>query len=270
MKDEKAIAVVDTTPQSDALATVFGGATETPARAQPLADRLRAVVEQCSLSISLDGRPHVRVEGWLALGAMLGLAVREASIVEHDNGSWYEATVEVVHLRDGRVISRASAECGRGERHWHVRRVFDKKARQWVEREVPAYARRSMAITRAAGKALRLTLGWIVPLAGYAATPAEEVEDIADILSREPELAPARRGAQQPHKPHKPHQPEQRGFSAEYRAKIVRRIRELERTLHEGGIHVDPLPEGDLDNADLDELIAHGQQLKNMLESRTL
>jgi hypothetical protein len=42
----------------------------------------------------------------------------------------------------------------------------------------PEYARRSMAVTRAAGKAYRLTLAWIMALAGFESTPAEEMDGI--------------------------------------------------------------------------------------------
>ena len=35
----------------------------------------------------------------------------------------------------------------------------------------------SMAQTRALGKAYRMALGWIMKMAGYEATPAEEMPD---------------------------------------------------------------------------------------------
>ena len=41
----------------------------------------------------------------------------------------------------------------------------------------PRYARRSMAQTRATGKACRLAFSWIMALAGYEPTPAEEMPD---------------------------------------------------------------------------------------------
>lgn len=40
----------------------------------------------------------------------------------------------------------------------------------------PRFARRSMALTRATGKACRLALSWIMALAGYQSCPAEEME----------------------------------------------------------------------------------------------
>ena len=40
------------------------------------------------------------------------------------------------------------------------------------------YAVASMAQTRAVGKAFRMKLGWLLKIAGYEATPAEEMDTI--------------------------------------------------------------------------------------------
>jgi hypothetical protein len=82
---------------------------------------------------------------------------------------------------DGRTIGAAEAMCSRNE---HT----------WAKRE--DYALRSMAQTRATSKSLRGPLGFIVALAGYATTPAEEMPaDTYDVVpdpgtaSPEPESA---------------------------------------------------------------------------------
>lgn len=62
-------------------------------------------------------------------------------------------------MSDGACISRASAECGE-EKPWNTR---------------ARYARRSMAQTRATGKACRLAFSWVMSLAGYEPTPFEEM-----------------------------------------------------------------------------------------------
>jgi hypothetical protein len=54
-----------------------------------------------------------------------------------------------------------------------LRRSVVSDERNWSHRD--DYALRSMAQTRAVAKALRLCLGWIMSLAGYEATPAEEM-----------------------------------------------------------------------------------------------
>jgi len=104
----------------------------------------------------IQGKKHVRVEGWTTLAALRGCIPREVSNIETDGV--YVATVELVNAQ-GRVIGRASAECGaKGD---------------WDDRQ--SYARRSMANTRATSKVCRQVFSWIMVLAGYNATPAEEV-----------------------------------------------------------------------------------------------
>ena len=99
---------------------------------------------------------------------MLGVVPREVSTVEQDG--IYTATVELVRMNDGACISRASAECGSDDE-------LDRYGKPvWSGR--PRYARRSMAQTRATGKACRLAFSWIMALAGYEPpTPAEEMPD---------------------------------------------------------------------------------------------
>lgn len=122
---------------------------------------LRKVVEQAGLALDLGGKRYVRVEGWTSLAALMGAVVREVEVTERDGA--YTAVVELVRLSDGLVLSRASAECGHDEEAWAKR---------------PPYARRSMAITRAAGKVCRLAYSWVMALAGYEPTPAEEIVDL--------------------------------------------------------------------------------------------
>jgi len=130
------------------------------ARATRIATELAALINSRKLYVPISGKKYVRVEGWSTLGAMLGVTPREISTTMHEDGT-FEAMVEIVRS-DGQVIGRGSAICGMDEPTWAKR---------------PAYARRSMAITRATGKAFRLAYSWIMTLAGYEATPAEEIVD---------------------------------------------------------------------------------------------
>jgi hypothetical protein len=110
----------------------------------------------------IQGKKFVGVEGWTTLAVMLGCVAREVSTTEQDG--IYIAIVELVRMSDGACISRASAECGE-EKPWNTR---------------AKYARRSMAQTRATGKACRLAFSWIMSLAGYEVTPAEEMTPIIE------------------------------------------------------------------------------------------
>jgi len=80
----------------------------------------------------------------------------------------------LIRSSDGKLIGRASALCGMDEKDRYGKPT-------WATR--PEYARRSMAVTRATGKAFRLGFSWIMTLAGYAPTPAEEIGD--DVIEGE-------------------------------------------------------------------------------------
>lgn len=135
--------------------------------ASAVAKQLKQVVIEAHLAQMIQGKEYVKVEGWTTLGMLLGLLPREISTVQNPDGS-YVSTVAFCRA-DGSIVTQASAECG------------DETDGKWASR--PPYARRSMAQTRATGKAARLAFSWIMALAGYAPTPAEEMPIEAD---REP------------------------------------------------------------------------------------
>ena len=128
-------------------------------QASEIAGVLKDVIAKLRLYTNIRGKAHVRCEGWTTCAAMLGVIPREVSNVELEDGS-YEAVVELVRIKDQAVIGRASAVCGVDEATWKNREK---------------YARKSMAATRATGKACRLSFSWIMELAGYEVTPAEEM-----------------------------------------------------------------------------------------------
>lgn len=156
MGDDKAIVPVEHV-NLGALAVPPDAVVE---RATIIATSLAKVIKDRRLYKEIQGKAHVYVEGWSTLGAIVGVLPREKETKELPDGS-YEAHVELVRTSDGAVIGGASAVCGMDEPKW-----ADK----------PKYARRSMAITRATGKAYRLGFAWIMKLAGYEATPAEEMD----------------------------------------------------------------------------------------------
>lgn len=140
------------------------------AGASEMAGTLANVIRSQSLAVNLKGKEYVQVEGWTTLATMLGVTAREVQTTETDG--IYTSTVELVRMSDGAVISRASAECGAPDETDRYGKPI------WSAR--PRYARRSMAQTRATGKACRLAFSWIMRLAGYEATPAEEMQFLAE------------------------------------------------------------------------------------------
>ena len=156
---EESTALVVAEP-SVSLGVVHGGTpAELVAGATAAADALKGVIDAKKLYSLINGRRYVRCEGWTTLAAMLGCLPREVGVTKDDDGS-YTAVVALVRLADGVELTRASAECGADEPTWSNR---------------ANYARRSMAITRATGKACRIAFSWVMTLAGYEPTPAEEI-----------------------------------------------------------------------------------------------
>lgn len=139
-------------------------ATEIVARATATAKALAGVLEDRELYVSMGTdkqgreRRHVVVEGWTMLGTMLGVTPICEWSRPMEDGAW-EARVEARTL-DGRVVGAAEAMCSPEEDRWD---------------DAEQYAIRSMAQTRATGKALRVPLGFVVSLAGFDTTPAEEM-----------------------------------------------------------------------------------------------
>lgn len=152
--DTEALVVV----QSLAPANLFGSdPVDVIERAAAVATALGAVIDQRKLYKDIQGRKHVLVEGWTLLGSMLGV-FPETEWTRQIEGGW-EARV-VAKTLNGQVVGAAEAMCTHSENTWRTR---------------DEYALRSMAQTRAVSKALRLPLGFVMQMAGYDATPADEM-----------------------------------------------------------------------------------------------
>lgn len=128
--------------------------------ATKIASLLAPVVRDRGLASKIQGREYVLFEGWTLLGSLLGVFPATEWVHELANG--FEARV-VARTLGGQTVGAAHARCTRDERNWQSRDDF---------------ALASMAQTRAGAKALRMPLGFVVQLAGYEATPAEEMESV--------------------------------------------------------------------------------------------
>jgi hypothetical protein len=160
------IVTTDTPVQLGAL--VVDGPSAVIESATIIAKQLANIITERKLYSNIKGKNYVRAEGWTTMGGMLGVSPQEESVdyrVFDDGYSEYEATVKLVRISDDTVIGRASSIVGSDEPTWSSR---------------PRYAQRSMAVTRATGKAFRLSFSWIMQLAGYEPTPAEEMMGIED------------------------------------------------------------------------------------------
>lgn len=155
--------------------------------ATEVAKELSKIIEDKRLYVPMKNGKYVKVEGWATLGSMLGITPKERSVLTLVEGEgaervWqFEAYIELVRNSDGVVIGGASAICRTDE---VLTRKNGTSYKRWGGMDLNAP--RSMAITRATSKALRIALAWIMVLGGYKPTPAEEMESVIDA-----EFAPA-------------------------------------------------------------------------------
>jgi hypothetical protein len=120
---------------------------------------LARVIRERGLSNPIGGREYVRVEGWTLLGSLVGVFPATQWTRPVEGG--YLARVEA-RDRAGGLVGAAEAVCLRSEAKWRTR---------------DDYAVLSMAQTRATSKALRQPLGFVMQLAGFEPTPADEMPE---------------------------------------------------------------------------------------------
>ena len=141
--------------------------------ASDVATVLSEVLEKQELTIALNkkepDKKYVTIEGWEVLGTMLGLTAVSTIIKEikskqgvvvgyRARGTIYQdVVIDKGEIVGGTIVSQAEAEADRSG--------F----------QTDRFAIASMAQTRALSKAYRMALSWIVKLAGYEGTGAEEM-----------------------------------------------------------------------------------------------
>lgn len=182
------------------------------AEAREAAQELQALVRAKPDPVIMNGEQYLEYEDWSTVGRFYGCVPRvtESRYVVFDDVRGWEADAELVHVASGVLVSRGQAMCLNDEDKWRTRpkyeyhyvrksdgalvaedpgpaelvweekngKRFPKKLRVRVGDEpVPMFQLRSMAETRAGAKVLRLAFAWVVVLAGYKPTPAEELTD---------------------------------------------------------------------------------------------
>jgi hypothetical protein len=126
---------------------------------QAKAEILKDIVESAGLYTKINSKPYLHVEAWQTIGQAYGYTAKVEWSHQIEGGGW-EARAVVIDAV-GNEVGAAEAEAGTyGDHPWDKR---------------PNHQVRSMAQTRAVSKALRSLLSWVVVLAGYEATPADEM-----------------------------------------------------------------------------------------------
>lgn len=133
-----------------------------PSSFTAMARVLKEHIVKNQLSVAIQGKQYVMVEGWQFAGGLLGTMPRIAEVTnlsKDDEVKWM-ARAEIVEIKSGKVVATGFAICSKKE---SKKATFDE------------YAILSMAQTRAIGKAYRNVIGWVIKMAGYEATPSEEI-----------------------------------------------------------------------------------------------
>lgn len=134
--------------------------------AAEIASVLGNLITKRNLYTVIRNQKYVHVEGWGLMMAMLKVYPTILKCVRLNRDDKDEIIYEVEAAlinQNGKEICRALSICSNKE---------DRRGNQ------AEYVIMSMAETRAVGKVCRLAFGWIMKLAGYEATPAEEMKNI--------------------------------------------------------------------------------------------
>jgi hypothetical protein len=129
-----------------------------------------------------DGQ-HARIEAWQYIGQRAGVTTRWVAShdVRHPKTGEYEgcsSTMEAILIATGQPITSAQCDCYADE-------VQKKKKggglfKRWLDPEGKPnrQAIKGMSQTRAASRALAAALRFLVEMAGYDGTPAEEMDGV--------------------------------------------------------------------------------------------
>lgn len=127
---------------------------------------LKKVIDAKPKQIKFNGEIYLENEDWLTVARFYGVTsrIRSTTYVQFGEGDYtargFEAIAEAYHIESERVLSMAESMCLSDEKTWITK---------------PLFQLRSMAQTRASSRVLRQVFGWVVVLAGYKPTPAEEM-----------------------------------------------------------------------------------------------
>lgn len=135
-----------------------------PSSIMAFATNIKELIVQNKLYTDIKGKNYVNVEGWQIAGAFTGVFPVVESVENLSDGEIYKYRAEVsLYDQSGAKVGSGVAICTNKEAG---KKNFDE------------YAIASMAQTRAVGKAFRMKIGWLLKIAGYETTPAEEMDAV--------------------------------------------------------------------------------------------
>jgi hypothetical protein len=187
------------------------------AEAKLAADALTKVISLKKNPVKFNGETYLEFEDWQTCAKFYGVTakVERTTYVEYGSVRGFEA-VAVAIDRNGMEISRAESLCLDDEANWGMvaqyewqdeldengKKIWDENKKRYRSKKVevgkvakPLFQLKSMSQTRACSKVLRQVFSWIVVLAGYRPTPAEEMTGNEQPFEEEPQ---GRKPVQQP------------------------------------------------------------------------
>lgn len=139
-----------------------------PSDIMNFATNLKDLIVQNKLFTDIRGKNYVNVEGWQIAGAFTGVFPIVEKVENLSEGNFYKYRAEVtLRDKDNNIVGSGMAICTNKEAG---KTRFDE------------YAVASMAQTRAVGKAFRMKIGWLLKIAGYETTPAEEMPQEGQVI----------------------------------------------------------------------------------------
>lgn len=176
--------------------------------AQQAAVALQKRIAGKAKPVILNGQQYIESDDWQMLANFFGYSTKIESTekFEFDDVRGFKACAVLIHEHTGRVVGRGEALCLDEEDNWGERTkyewqdVFDAAGKKIADPSgrgnlrhrvevgkvsTPLFQLMSMAQTRACNKAMSNKLRWVVALAGYATTPAEDMHEATMPLAKE-------------------------------------------------------------------------------------
>jgi len=127
---------------------------------------LKNIVDTKPKKVIINKEQYLEFEDWQTVARFYGGSVgTDWTKPINKDGKVFGFEARAVVYNHGEIIGSAEASCTREEKNWVSK---------------PEFQLKSMAQTRACAKALRQVYGWVVVLAGYKSTPAEEMDGITN------------------------------------------------------------------------------------------
>jgi hypothetical protein len=146
------------------------------AQGQRVAKILMQIVDARKDKVIIKGKTFLQFQDWQLVAKLIGHTTATVEwtkpIMQNGICIGWECKASAIN-KEGEVLSQAESACLRAEKNW-------------VDKD--EFQLRSMAQTRACAKVLRNLFSLVVVLAGYEATPAEEMTD--ETLIKKTEFKP--------------------------------------------------------------------------------